>query len=249
MNAMGLRIRLHINNQRQGPGSDAMTRLALTLAGVDRNKAYKIADIGCGTGAQTVVLAKALKGEIAAVDLSEAFLEKLRERTRNETFAASIKTLAASMDKLPFGRNELDIIWSEGAVYNIGFKSGVSYWRRFLKKGGILAVSELSWIANRRPGEIEEFWNREYREMDAISGNVRTLEASGYRVLAHFILPDSCWLENYYNPLLKRHREFMDRFAGVGEARRIVEAERQEARFYRKYKKYYGYCFYIAQKI
>ena len=68
-------------------------------------------------------LAKTLKGDIIAVDLFEEFLEKLKENSAKENTTANIKTLSASMDKLPFEKEELDIIWSEGAVYNIGFKN------------------------------------------------------------------------------------------------------------------------------
>ena len=183
-------MHLHRNNKRQGPGSEDATNLAVTLAKIDREKSYKIADIGCGTGEQTISLAKMLKGNIIAVDLFEEFLEKLKEDSKNENITAHIETLAASMDKLPFEKEEFDIIWSEGAVYNIGFKNGINYWKEFLKPGGILAVSELSWITNCRPKELEDFWNGEYAEMDTIAGKIKALEEAGYKVLGHFILPD-----------------------------------------------------------
>ena len=71
-------------------------------------------------------LAKTLKGDIIAVDLFEEFLEKLKENSAKENTTANIKTLSASMDKLPFEKEELDIIWSEGAVYNISNRE--VYW-------------------------------------------------------------------------------------------------------------------------
>lgn len=40
-----------------------------------------------------------------------------------------------SMENLPFGDREYDIIWSEGAIYNIGFERGVIDWNRYLKVG------------------------------------------------------------------------------------------------------------------
>ncbi|WP_337956477.1 class I SAM-dependent methyltransferase, partial [Butyricimonas sp. An62] len=198
MNEFELMVHLHRNNKRQGPGSDESTNLAITLAKIDREKSYRIADIGCGTGAQTMSLAKTLKGDIIAVDLFEEFLEKLKENSAKENTTANIKTLSASMDKLPFEKEELDIIWSEGAVYNIGFKNGINYWKEFLKPGGILAVSELSWTTNCRPKGLEDFWTGEYAEMDTIAGKIRVLEEAGYKVLGHFILSDDCWLDNYY---------------------------------------------------
>ena len=57
-----------------------------------------------------------------------------------------ITTLCCSMDNLPFGDEEYDVIWSEGAIYNIGFERGVIDWNRYLKVGGLLVVSEITWI-------------------------------------------------------------------------------------------------------
>lgn len=249
MNELELMMQLHRSNRRQGPGSEEATNLAIALAKIDKEKVYKIADIGCGTGAQTMSLAKALKGDIIAVDLFDEFLEKLKENSKKENITAHVKTLSASMDKLPFEKEEFDIIWSEGAVYNIGFKNGINYWKEFLKPGGILAVSELSWITDHRPKDLEDFWNGAYFEMDTIAGKIRALEESGYKVLGHFILSDDCWLDNYYNPLLDSHKDFMEKFGNNETAEMIVERDIQEADFYRKYRDYYGYGFFIAQKL
>ena len=59
------------------------------------------------------------------------------------------------MDHLPFQNEELDLIWSEGAIYNIGFERGMNEWNRFLKKNGFIAVTEVSWFTPERPAEIE----------------------------------------------------------------------------------------------
>lgn len=134
MDEMELMMHLHLNNERQGPGSEATTLLALQLAQIDRNRSYKIADIGCGTGAQTLTLAQSLQGEILAVDLFPEFLTKLEERLQSQTLTASVTPICASMDQLPFETGTLDLIWSEGAVYNMGFQKGVTYWKDFSKK-------------------------------------------------------------------------------------------------------------------
>jgi methylase of polypeptide subunit release factors len=53
---------------RQGPGSPEMTLKALSF--VDNLTAHShIADIGCGTGGQTMVLAKHVEAKITGVDL------------------------------------------------------------------------------------------------------------------------------------------------------------------------------------
>lgn len=61
---------------------------------------------------------------------------------------SKVKGVIGSMDKLDFQLNELDLIWSEGAIYNIGFEKGMNYWNNFLKKGGYVAVTEASWFTS-----------------------------------------------------------------------------------------------------
>jgi SAM-dependent methyltransferase len=61
-----------------------------------------------------------------------------------------ITTLEKSMDALDFDDETFDIIWSEGAIYIMGFETGVKQWRNFLKPGGYLAVSEITWLTNKR---------------------------------------------------------------------------------------------------
>lgn len=255
MEEMELMMHLHLDNERQGPGSNEMTELVLELAfklaGFDNSRSCRTADIGCGTGAQTITLAKSLKGEITAVDIFSGFLEKLQQRiqTEKESLTASVSCIEASMDNLPFKQEEFDIIWSEGAIYNIGFRKGLEYWKQFLKKGGILAVSEITWTTDRRPSELEEFWNGAYSEMDTASGKIKALEEAGYRILGHLMLPENCWTDKYYKPLLESHGPFLARFAGNGTAAGIVAADIREADMYNRYKNFYSYGFYIARKI
>ena len=42
------------------------------------------------------------------------------------------------MEHLPFGKEEFDLIWSEGAIYNIGFQRGLKEWREYIKPGGYI---------------------------------------------------------------------------------------------------------------
>lgn len=48
------------------------------------------------------------------------------------------------MFELPFSANTFDIIWSEGAIFIIGFEQGLREWKPFLKLGGYLVLSELA---------------------------------------------------------------------------------------------------------
>ena len=249
MNELELLVDFHLNAERQGPGSEEDTLKALSFVEIDRSHSLKVVDIGCGSGAQTLTLARELQGEITAVDLFPDFLTRLRSRASRMELAAEIRTVEASMEDLPFSEAEFDLIWSEGAVYNIGFEAGIKDWRRFLKPGGFIAVSELTWKTITRPRDIEEHWNGEYPEIDTASAKIRILEEHGYSPVGFFFLPQSSWIDTYYGPMEKRFDDFLRRHGNSDAAKRIVEDEKEEIRLYRRYKEYLSYGFYIAQKL
>ena len=125
-------ISLHIKLYRQGPGSDEETLKAIKLTGLSELTELTILDLGCGTGAQTNVLANHLNGTIIALDLFQPFLDVLEARIKHP----NVRTFQGSMDDLPFEKESFDLIWSEGAVYNMGFENGLKYLHPFLKKNG-----------------------------------------------------------------------------------------------------------------
>lgn len=249
MNDFQLLIDLHIDANRQGPGGDAELEKALNLAMVSRADPLKIADIGCGTGASTLLLARLLEAKITAVDFIPAFLEVLEGRAKKFGLSKKITTLCCSMDNLPFANEEYDVIWSEGAIYNIGFEKGVSDWNRYLKVGGLLVVSEITWITDSRPSEIQEYWKSEYPEIDVASSKIAILEKNGYSPIAYFVLPEYCWLDNYYWPMQNRFKSFLERNGNSEKARAMVEAENREILLYEKFSTQYSYGVYLARKL
>ena len=248
MDEMALLVDLHRDGLRQGPGGDAETRQAIALSRLAGRSGLRIADVGCGTGASTRTLARELGGEIIAVDLLPAFLKILRDSARLAGDLKHIETLEASMDALPFEEASLDAIWSEGAIYNMGFARGVRDWSRFLRPGGILAVSELTWLTAKRPRELEEHWSVAYPEVDTASAKLAVLEENGFSPLGYFPLPEHCWLDNYYRPLEERFDAFLTRHGHGAEAQAIVAEERREIALYETYSAFVGYGFFIARR-
>lgn len=249
MDELALLLDLHKDGFRQGPGGEAETQLAVSLSGLSGQKELKIADIGCGTGASTIDLAKCLDAEITAVDFLPDFLAELEKRAEEKGAANKITTVAQSMDALTFEPSSLDAIWSEGAIYNIGFEQGIRSWRRFLKPSGILAVSELTWLTGDRPQELTDHWMAEYSEVATASTKIAKLEANGYMPIGYFPLPTECWLENYYRPMQERFDAFLAQHDNSELAVSIVEAERAEIDLYERYSDYYSYGYYIAKKL
>jgi len=244
-----LLIDLHNEALRQGPGGDVETRLAVELSGLRGAANLRIADIGCGTGASTLVLARELDADITAIDFLPEFLAKLDERARRAGFAHLITTLSVSMDALPFAEDELDAIWSEGAIYNMGFEAGIRAWRKYLKPNGILAVSELTWLTDQRPEELQAHWEKEYPEVDTASGKMAVLERLGFSPVGYFRLPEYCWLDNYYQPMRRRFSDFLDRHESSKDAQAIVSAEEKEISLYERYKAFISYGYYVARKV
>lgn len=243
-----LLVDLHRCNLRQGPGGEAETLKALALAGLDRSRPLKIADVGCGTGSASLLLARELNAEITSVDFLPVFLEILQARAQEQGVAEKITTLNCSMNTLPFSDEEFDVIWSEGAIYNMGFEAGVSAWRRFLKPGGKLVVSEITWLTAERPDALQAYWDAEYPEIDVASAKMALLEQHGYCPEAYFYLPKHCWLDNYYHPLHNGIGAFLERNAQSATAKEIVENEKAELALYEQYSDYFSYGVYIAQK-
>ncbi len=236
------------STERQGPGSPEATIKALSFIDHLTNES-RIADIGCGTGGQTMVLAQHAPGQITGIDLFPDFINLFNQNAEKLDLQDRVKGIVGSMDNLSFQEEELDLIWSEGAIYNIGFVRGLNEWRRFLKTGGYVAVTEASWFTEARPIEINEFWMDAYPEIDTIPNKVAQMQKAGYIPIATFILPENCWTEHYHAPQVPVQEAFLKEHAGNTTAEELIAFQQHEALLYNKYKAYYGYVFYVGMKL
>ncbi|MDR2498930.1 MAG: class I SAM-dependent methyltransferase [Tannerellaceae bacterium] len=240
-------IDFYKNLDRLGPGDDAQTMRAWNTI-KPMPDAPCVADIGCGTGAQSAVIAReTVAAEIVAVDFISDFLERAHDRFAKADLR--VQTLKANMDCLPFAEESFDIIWSEGAAYNMGFENAARYWNRFLKPNGCIALTELSWLRDSIPNRLKSYWKSNYPDLETIRGNIARLERSGYEMVAHFSLPRHCWTENYYKPMMAEFDPFLRRWNYSAEAEALVAEAREEMAIYDEYCDIYGYEFYIARKI
>ncbi len=249
MDYLSLVLDLYKHQKRQGPGGKEQTNKAMMLANLSKSEPLRIADIGCGTGASALQLAHCLNAEVTAVDFLPDFIELVKDNAKAEGLSEKIKPLVCSMEQLPFSKEEYDVLWSEGAIYSMGFEKGVNEWRPFLKQGGVLVVSEITWITGSRPPELQQHWESKYSEIATASSKINILEKSGYSLIGYFTLPENCWLENYYQPLCDSFPAFLSRNKNNETAASIIRDEKKDIEFYNKYKSYYSYGMYIAQKI
>ncbi|MEH6306802.1 class I SAM-dependent methyltransferase [Olivibacter sp. CPCC 100613] len=234
------------DNERQGPGCEEATLRALGLVG-DSNYFEHILDIGCGTGAQTMILAQKTNAQVFAVDLLADFLEVLKERATWWGVQDRITTHKAAMEDLPFQKEFFDVIWSEGAIYHIGFEKGLRQWRELLKRRGYLVVSEISWMSKERPRDLTDYWTTSYPEIDLVSNKMKLIEDCGYFPIGCFALPDVGW-DNYYHPVIKQIALSIGQVLTGSIKKSFLETIIEELVIYQRYREFYNYVFYVMQK-
>ncbi len=245
---LDLLLEAHIGLERQGPGSRGAIEQALKFLGLLDGSSVT-ADLGCGTGGQTMILAELLPGTIVGLDMFPDFVERLNDKAKANGLEDRVKGIVGKMEELPFGRGSLDLIWSEGAVDNIGFREGVSHWRGFLKQGGFLAVSCPSWFTKERPCVVERFWADAGSRLDPVEKNIEILKDCGYAFVAAFALPEECWTEGYFSPREKAIGKLVEKYDNCDTVREYAELNRKEVELYREYKQHYGYVFYIGKAV
>jgi serine/threonine-protein kinase HipA len=233
---------------RGGPGSEAATRRALARLAELAPFASppRVADMGCGPGAQTMVLAAELGRPVAALDLLPAMAAQTAARARARGLAGLVLPVVADMGRPPFAPGSLDLVWAEASIYNLGFGQGLALWRGLLAPGGRVAASELAWLTDRPPAAAAEFWARAYPPMTDRAGGEAQASAAGYRVLDCQMLDDAQWWEEFYHPVEERLQAMAGRLTAVQEA--LALEFRQEMALRRSCGESYGYIFYLLQR-
>jgi ubiquinone/menaquinone biosynthesis C-methylase UbiE len=238
----------HVGLERQGPGSPEMTIKALDFLD-NLNKISQVLDLGCGTGGQTMVLAQNITGNIIGVDIFSDFINVFNDNVKKLNPQERVNGIVGSMESLSFQKEEFDLIWSEGAIDNIGFEKGLNYWNGFLKRNGYIAVTSASWFTDERPAEIEKFWVDAVPEISTIGHNISIMQKTGYNFIAAFTLPEKCWTDNYFIPRKETEETLLKKYNGNKTVEAFIKNDEYEVELYSKYKQYYGYVFYIGKKI
>ncbi len=231
---------------RQGPGCAGATKNVFSLLPPLPDDA-KILDVGCGSGTQTRDLAGLTTGTIMAVDNHQPFLDILNARSGEAGLQGRIWTVNASMAALPFEPGQFDLIWSEGAIFIVGFELGLSLWKPFLKKGGYMVVSDAAWFVPNPPQELMEWWEKKGYVPKTEDQLREQVDKAGLRLIAKYRLPEAGWWENYHVPMLARIDELRKTHGADPARAALLDSFVEEAKTYQKYKRYQGYTFFIMQ--
>lgn len=237
---------------RLAPGStnSSLTALNFFLQAYPHvSSPLRILDIGCGTGTHTLLLAERLpNAEIIALDNHAPYIEELNKTALARGLSPRVTGLHLSMFDMDFSPSSFDLIWAEGSLYIPAFQKGLSTWRPLLKPGAFLIASEISWLTETPSSESKAFWEPAYPEIDTIAHKLSLAQKLGYETLAHFTLPPSDWLDNYYTPLSHNLDNLLHTHPNSSDATQVVDLIRAEINLYAKHGNDYGYVFYILQK-
>ena len=244
---------VHSNLPRAGPGSNESTDRAFkSLKNLPAKP--RILDIGCGPGMQTIELAKLSGGQIEALDNHQPFLDQLNLNAKKEGLSDRIKTVNGDMFNLNYAKESFDIIWCEGAIFIIGFEKGLTEWRPLLVNNGYLVLSEL-WLNKDAPEELKSFMKAMYAEIESsgpkgIDANIEIANSLGFHVLNSFTLPKKDWWDNYYSPIEAKLPSLKAKYRDDPEVLPFFASRfEMEIEMYRKHSDYYGYAFYVLQKM
>jgi SAM-dependent methyltransferase len=233
---------------KAGPGDDVYTVHAWTRLR-DLPEHPDVLDLGCGPGRQTLALASATDARITAVDLYDPFIERLGYEMHLRNLEQQITIMQADMNSLPFGPASFDVIWSEGALYIMGFDNGLNVLQPLLREGGWLVVTELCWLTEtNRSEEVKVFFAAEYPGMRSNDENILAIGRAGYELAGTLTLPEDAWWDGHYTPIEARIDALREQYAGDAEAQDLLDVYRREIELYRNHSSEYGYVFYIMRK-
>ncbi len=232
---------------RQGPGSRACAERALGLcAGLPPEPA--ILDLGCGAGGQTLQLAELTAGSIVAVDRHAPSIAILDRKIAARGLSHRVRAQVGDMADPGLSQESFDLIWSEGAFYNIGIANALRTSFGLLRPGGFLAFTDAVWRVADPPPEVRACFEPDYPTMGRAEDVEAAIRAGGFVHLRRFTLPDEAWWDDFYTPMLKRIEVLRVAYGGDAGALGILDRIAEEPAMHRRHSNSYAYEFFVAQR-
>jgi SAM-dependent methyltransferase len=232
---------------RQGPGSRESTEHALRLL-PPLTRRQRILDVGCGAGTQTLDLARATEAQIVAVDRHPPFVAQLERRIAELGLGERITAQVGDMNDLRFSDGSFDVLWSEGAIFIIGFAPGLARWRRLLSPRGHMVVSEFCWLQDNPAAELRELFSDGFSDVGDVAARRKAIATNGYQLLGEFVLPAAGWWESYYVPLAECLERFRAAHGTDPEALQVASRSQHEIDLYRRHAGAFGYVFFVMRR-
>ncbi len=231
---------------RQGPGNRESVEHALALCR-DLPSRPATVDLGAGTGGQTLHLAELTSGPIVALERHPPSVVRLRQRVDARGLEDRVHALVGDMARPPFPPASFDLVWSEGALYNVGLERALAICRQLLRPGGHLAFTDAVWRTDDPPADVKAGFDEDYPAMGWVEDVLAAVEAAGFELLGHFTLPDAAWWDDFYTPMERRVAELRAELVGDAEALAALERIGEEPAMHRRHFEAYAYEFVVAR--
>jgi SAM-dependent methyltransferase len=207
-----------------------------------------IVDLGCGVGGQTLHLADLTTGSIVAVDSHAPSIARLKETLAVRGLSQQVHAQVGDMAHLKLPPESYDLIWSEGALYNIGITYALRVCHGLLRPGGFLAFTDAVWRKEDPPPEVKTCFDLDYPTMGMATDVVKAIHLGGFEFLGRFTLPDEAWWDDFYSPMEQRIRELRRKYDHDAEAIAALDELAREPEMHRSYSDYYAYEFFVARR-
>src|SRR4030095_2132293 len=235
---------LFADMDKLSPGDDSLS--LYVLRSLAQHRFGVVVDAGCGVGRQTMVLARELRTPIHAVDSYEPFLNRLERRAKEKGLAHLVQMHCMDMKDIPRVFPTIDLLWAEGAAYNIGFANALTTWAKAIKPNGFAVVTELCWLREQIPNAAREFFRSEYPDMQSVPQNIAVVEEAGYKIFNTYTLPKEAWVKDYYDVLEARAKSLLNHSDVV--VRNFAVETLKEIETFKISEDSYGYVFYVLQR-
>ena len=243
----GIFFELYEGLPRQWPGNRACAVQALGLCRT-LPATPAVLDLGCGVGGQTLYLTELLQGaSITAMDCHSPSIERLHATVVERGLSKRILPVVGDMANPDFPSASFDLIWSEGALYNIGIEKALRLYQRYLCSGGYIAFTEAVWRKENPPAAVRAGFDFDYPGMGRVPDVIEAIARTGFSLVDHFTVPDEAWWDDFYTPMEKRIAELRLHYAADPEALGVLDQLAQEPVLHRQFSDYYAYEFFVVQ--
>lgn len=232
---------------RQGPGNRASAERALRLC-TDLPPSPVVLDLGCGVGAQTIYLAAITSGSILAVDSHPPSIERLNSTVDELGISQRVRAIVGDMASLDLPPASYDLIWSEGALYQIGIERALQICHVLLRPGGYLVFTDAIWRKENPPDEVKAGFDMDYPSMGWLEDILAAIQRSGFELAGHFTLPDEAWWDDFYTPMALRIEQLRGSYGDDAEATAILDQLAREPEIHRRYSDFYAYEFFVGRR-
>ena len=110
-------------------------------------------------------------------------------------------------------------------------------------------MTEIAYLVSNPPPPLVQFFEREYPDIQTVKDRLALIQNEGFRLISHFTLPESSWLDSFYLPMEEEIKRLNNKYQGNEIALSIFEEMENEINLYKEYSDFYGYEFFIMQSV